>query len=195
VATELGREAKEEERDKDEISLPEADWGNDERQTEEEQGQHGGGSSPMSGPVSATSSTQSRMYGYTLQPSREWYMLLAGLLTRAVLEGYLTAGWKGSEAVECLLTVGLGVVDSGDKGSDSGTQSDDESEEPGDEFEEFEPDELPSLTDAARILFPALRARGPLRKDSAEAEYGMEMDARLRKVGNLFCSVARYVFH
>jgi hypothetical protein len=36
-------------------------------------------------------------------------MLLAGLLTRAVLEGYLTAGWRGIKPAECLLLVGIGI--------------------------------------------------------------------------------------
>ena len=35
-------------------------------------------------------------------------MLLAGLLTRATLEGYLSAGWRGLKPVEVLLGVGLG---------------------------------------------------------------------------------------
>jgi hypothetical protein len=38
-----------------------------------------------------------------------WYMILAGLLTRAALEGYLTASWRGSEGVECLLGLGMGL--------------------------------------------------------------------------------------
>jgi hypothetical protein len=170
VATELGREAREEE-----VSSPEPAWGNDRTQ---EQGPQGG-SSPASAPSTVTPSHN--IYPYTLQPSREWYMLLAGLLTRAVLEGYLTAEWRGPAAVECLLTVGLGV-DSEDKTSNSGARSEDnDREELRDEFEEFDPDELPSLKDAARMLFPALRAGTPLRTDGAEAEFGIEMNARLRK--------------
>ncbi|KAF8988155.1 hypothetical protein BDZ89DRAFT_1173899 [Hymenopellis radicata] len=79
-------------------------------------------------------------------------MLLAGLLTRAALEGYLTGEWKGRE------------VDGVDK-----------------DYEEYEPDELPTLSDAARMLFPSLRPGAPLRKGDAEAEYEMEMDERLRR--------------
>ncbi|KAJ3825422.1 hypothetical protein F5880DRAFT_1552951 [Lentinula raphanica] len=48
-----------------------------------------------------------------LAPSREWYHLLAGILTRAALQGYLTAGWRGVNAVECLMGVGLGIDASG----------------------------------------------------------------------------------
>lgn len=42
-----------------------------------------------------------------IRPTREWYALLAGLLTRALLEGYLLRGWKGTQAAEILLGVGL----------------------------------------------------------------------------------------
>ena len=39
-------------------------------------------------------------------PTKEWYAILSGLLTRAVLEGYLSRGWKGYQGMECLLRVG-----------------------------------------------------------------------------------------
>jgi hypothetical protein len=42
-----------------------------------------------------------------VQPTREWYALLAGLLTRALLEGYMLRGWKGTQAAEILFSVGL----------------------------------------------------------------------------------------
>ncbi|KAJ3929946.1 MAG: hypothetical protein NXY57DRAFT_1089302 [Lentinula lateritia] len=45
----------------------------------------------------------------TLAPSREWYHLLAGILTRAALQRYLTAGWRGVNAAECLMGVGLSI--------------------------------------------------------------------------------------
>ncbi len=45
--------------------------------------------------VRAIAEAQNRSYGVALRPSRQWYMLLAGLLTRAVLEGYLTDSWRG----------------------------------------------------------------------------------------------------
>ncbi|KAG6820088.1 hypothetical protein H0H93_005517 [Arthromyces matolae] len=106
-----------------------------------------------------------------LPPTREWYLLLSGLLTRAVLEGYLTAGWRGLEAVECLLTVGLGMSES--------AQS--EKEQEMDEFEEFEPDGLPSLQEAMQLLFPAGQSSPSQRKSPAEEEYGIEMKERLRR--------------
>ena len=45
----------------------------------------------------------------SFQPTRQWYGILTGLLTRAVLEGYLSRGWKGPLGMECLLGVGLGL--------------------------------------------------------------------------------------
>ncbi|KAJ7285367.1 hypothetical protein C8J57DRAFT_1709586 [Mycena rebaudengoi] len=127
---------------------------------------------------------QTPMYGSALRPSREWYLLLAGLLTRAVLEGYLTAGWTGPDAVDCLLKVGLGLgagAPSGATpgGADKATEGADA--KPTEEFAEFDPDELPSLLDAARMLFPALREGNTASKGLAEEEFEMEMETRLRR--------------
>jgi hypothetical protein len=181
VATELGRETKEG-----------VDW-------EKEEEDRPQGSVPSSSPSSArtgSSATQerNRMYAYALRPSQEWYMLLAGLLTRAVLEGYLTAGWKGLDAVDCLLMIGQGIVDidadsdrkkgkEKDEGVSNGEICQDDDFE--DNFEWFDPNELPTLKDAARVLFPALRnsRTTPLfKKDGADAEFEQEMEERLRKV-------------
>ncbi|KAK7033458.1 hypothetical protein R3P38DRAFT_2922762 [Favolaschia claudopus] len=113
------------------------------------------------------------MYESALRPSREWYLLLAGLLTRAVLEGYLTASWRGPDAVDTLLKVGLGL------GASTDAQKDLDADE---KFVEFDPDELPSLLDAGRMLFPsALRDGNATRKGPAEEEYEMEMETRLRR--------------
>ncbi|KAG1737122.1 uncharacterized protein EDB91DRAFT_1141138 [Suillus paluster] len=115
-----------------------------------------------------------------LRPSREWYMLLAGLLARATLEGYLTGGWWGLEAVECLLSVGLGIGDDGFGHLGQVDQPDDADSA----FAWFEPDDLPSLKEATRIMFPALRAARngtPIRREGAEAEFEAEMDERLRR--------------
>lgn len=124
-----------------------------------------------------------------LLPSCEWYSLLAGLLTRAVLEGYLTAGWTGAQAVRCLLLVGLGVE------SDTGRWGDADLDMNEDEFAEFDPDELPSLVDAVRTLFPSLRypqveSEGLAGTElnqfdlewEAEVEFRAEMFERLRRV-------------
>ncbi|KAJ7145100.1 hypothetical protein C8R43DRAFT_1070247 [Mycena crocata] len=120
-------------------------------------------------PAGTPYESQTPFYHAALRPSREWYLLLAGLLTRAVLEGYLSAGWRGPDAVDCLLKVGLGM----------GTPP--QTDPPKDAFSQFDPDELPSLTDAARMLFPALREGNRGIKGLAEEEFEMEMETRLRR--------------
>jgi hypothetical protein len=159
VAVELGGEAKDE---------------------EEEREAAGAGGQPLNEstatPVDGASDTSSsqgvnRLNDIAFRPTREWYLLLAGLLTRAVLEGYLTGGWKGLQAAECLLTVGLGVGD--------GTISKGGEDE---RFQEFDPDDLPSLADAVKLLFPSLRDNVPSRRSVAEDEYEAEMFERLKRV-------------
>ncbi|THH05791.1 hypothetical protein EW146_g9809, partial [Bondarzewia mesenterica] len=125
-----------------------------------------------------TASGQRGAYSRALRPSREWYMLLAGLLTRAVLEGYLSAGWRGLAPVQVVMGVGLGLGEGALAGSE--------------EFDMLDPDELPDLEEAMRVLFPALRVYvdggalgsgvggGPRREDG-EAEYEREMMARLAR--------------
>ncbi|KAF8988300.1 hypothetical protein BDZ89DRAFT_1173889 [Hymenopellis radicata] len=168
AASELGREAREEAGFESPQSPPK------ERDSSAYGGKMYGELSPLPGPAStstmrAIQEAQNRLYGLALRPTRQWYMLLAGLLTRAALEGYLTGEWKGAHAVECLLTVGLGIIEGREV---DGVDKD---------YEEYEPDELPTLSDAARMLFPSLRPGAPLRKGDAEAEYEMEMDERLRR--------------
>ncbi|KAG6868668.1 hypothetical protein C0993_012171 [Termitomyces sp. T159_Od127] len=113
---------------------------------------------------------QDRGHDVALRPTREWYLLLSGLLTRAVLEGYLTDGWRGLQAMECLLTVGLGM-----------TESIPPEKAERDEFAECDPDGLPSLREAMRILFPSSQPSSLQRKGQAEEEYGFEMHERLRR--------------
>ena len=110
-----------------------------------------------------SSRSQEKSFDTALLPTREWYLLLAGLLTRAVLEGYLTAGWRGLGPVKCLLSVGLGMAEGND---DDETLSG---------FEEFDPDGLPTLREAIKVLFPSSKS---LPKD----EYGAEMRERMRMV-------------
>jgi len=133
---------------------------------------------------------RSRMYENALRPSREWYMLLAGLLTRAVLEGYLTAGWSGLNALQCLLLVGLGINEglaSAIAKNDLGDgRDDDEEEDEDDQFAAFDPDELPDLMQAMKILFPSLRDASFGMKDLAEEEYEVEILERLRRVRLFF---------
>lgn len=125
--------------------------------------------------IRAVAQAQDRMYAYALRPSREWYMLLAGLLTRAALEGYLTAHWRGSDAVECLLTCGLSVVD-------SVRPDGEQSEEEEDKFADMDPDELPNLVESVKVLFPGTRNNVGQGKSKAEEEFEKEMDERLRRV-------------
>jgi hypothetical protein len=80
-----------------------------------------------------------------LVPTAEWYLLLAGLLTCAVLEGYLTAGWAGLAPVQVLLGVGLG----------SAVIPEASLLITNDEYDEFEPDGMPDLPNAVNVLFPS----------------------------------------
>ncbi|KAH0833494.1 hypothetical protein J3R83DRAFT_12619 [Lanmaoa asiatica] len=142
----------------------------------ESQGERSGGipsASPQS-PIHVRKA-QSEAEASPLWPSRDWYMLFAGLLTRAALEGYLTGGWRGPTGAACLLSVGLGMSDD--------LSHDDEDE--GDSiFEWFDPDDLPTLTEAAQIMFPSLGAMASgaaPRRENAEAEFEAEMKERLRR--------------
>ena len=141
-------------------------------------------SSPLMRRTSLQSQAQDRatMYEFALRPSLEWYMLLAGLLTRAVLEGYLAGGWKGTPAVQCLLLVGLGINENaGRKDEEEESDLDDPADDP-EEFAAFDPDELPNLVEAVKILFPSLRDSSAGQKGRAEEEYEIEMLERLQKV-------------
>jgi hypothetical protein len=69
-------------------------------------------------------------------------------------------------------------------GNGSERQVNDDSEV-GDEFEWFDPDGLPSLREAAKIIFPDLqasRAGGYQIREGAEAQYEQEISERLRRV-------------
>ncbi|KAJ3932235.1 MAG: hypothetical protein NXY57DRAFT_894584, partial [Lentinula lateritia] len=179
VSTELGREVREGREGKD----------SDELRSSMSSGSSGGGTTKQG--VGGTFAT--------LAPSREWYHLLAGILTRAALQGYLTAGWRGVNAVECLMGVGLGIdlpgvrstlgaemrtkeVD-GDAGFEAETDIFAEDE---DLFKEFDPDELPSLQQAVAILFPSLGLIGNAASEdrwqpnAAEIEFATGMNERMR---------------
>ncbi len=61
-----------------------------------------------------------------------------------------------------------------------------------DEFKEFDPDDLPELDEAVRVLFPSLReplAGAPnvahYRREGAELEYEVEMVERLQRVSEM----------
>lgn len=132
-----------------------------------------------------SSGTTSDLHANALRPTRAWYFLLAGLLTRSALEGYMTGGWRGTEPLEVLLCVGLGLPP-----KLGGTSPRKDKNAPGkadDPFAEFDPDDFPDLEDAVKILFPSLRdvnpARGgiPPRPEGAEQEYEIEMQERLTR--------------
>jgi len=124
-----------------------------------------------------------QMQLYALRPSSEWYALCAGLLTRAVLEGYVCGGWKGLGALETLMKVGLGLrpevlniptEDSpnsslgGDVESSTQqyhhhhhhhNQHNQHNHNHHNPYEEFDPDDFPTITESAKVLFPSLRQR------------------------------------
>lgn len=155
--------------------------------------------SAPSSPVGARSSREAlkqsereRLQFLALRPSRDWYMLCAGLITRAVLEGYMTCGWTGLCALETLMKVGLGMG-SGNVKDENG---EDVEEEGGDQFSEFDPDDFPTLLESVKVLFPSLRhevqSPGRTLKDEAEVEYGVEMEDLLDRVSdklNTHCQV------
>ncbi|KAF8317843.1 uncharacterized protein EI90DRAFT_3158662 [Cantharellus anzutake] len=114
------------------------------------------------------------------RPTRIWYALLSGMVTRAALEGYLGRGWLGPDALEILFGIGVGVdwedvVEKPDEKNVStmrarlgSTSSDVKSVEDDGVSQkqgsidtslseayaaQFEPDGMPTLAEAAKILF------------------------------------------
>ncbi|KAH8074809.1 hypothetical protein BXZ70DRAFT_963799 [Cristinia sonorae] len=137
--------------------------------------------------------SQQTLFANAFRPSREWYFLLAGLLTRTVLEGYVTGRWLGVEPLEVLLSVGLGISPSAPTSrppNSNGSNRSTKSSSGGLDFTEFDPDDMPELDEAVKILFPSLRelenflngASPQLpRRDGAELEYELEMTERLNR--------------
>ena len=161
-----------------------------------------------------------QMQYYALRPSSEWYGLCAGLLTRAVLEGYVCGGWKGLGALETLMKVGLGLrpdVLSMPTEDSSSSSEDSNGESPAqhhhhhhhrhrrhhhhhhhhhhhdNSYEEFDPDDFPTITESAKVLFPSLRQRAAslnslglvehqVTKEAPEQEYEYDMEERLASV-------------
>lgn len=111
-------------------------------------------------------------FAHEARPTREWYFLLQGLLTRAVLEGYLTSGWHDFQPAQCLLLVGIAANNNLPPLPDPHSQ-------------QFDPDGFPDLDQAIRLLFPSLdnNLHSPQsRKLQEESEYQTEMLERLRRV-------------
>ena len=97
--------------------------------------------------------------GTALVPTVQWYLLLAGLLTRAVFEGYLTAEWRGLEPLQVLLGFGLGgIAISHADDNDDGAVRRSRAIAADEKYVEFEPDGMPSLSDAVDVLFLSRRA-------------------------------------
>jgi len=93
------------------------------------------------------------------QPRKVWYELLALILTRSALEGYILHGWRGTRAAQVLFGFGGSNAkpSPSQKTSRRNDESDSESDcsEDEDEEAEFSPDGYPNLSDAYRKLFPS----------------------------------------
>jgi hypothetical protein len=182
VAMELGREARGEE--------PEANEGKEGAQTDAH--------SSVS-PAGSTAKASSHAL-----PTRAWFACLCGLITRGVLEGYMARGWKGSEYVEVLMGIGLGIKGVGTRfdsagfgNADSLTQAIPVVE---DSRNDYEPDEMPGLIDSCRVLFNGLVQDASSTKEvkdkatrDAEEEYVQEMEERLSEV--CFLLVFFFMYH
>jgi hypothetical protein len=135
------------------------------------------------------------------RPTRVWYALLCGLVTRACLEGYLMRGWRGTVGAEVLFRLGvrpedgpsytgsngLDVISAGGSrpaanGSSAGRTLGAAEERDLAAYEArekalaavYDPDEMPTLAEAGRILFS--------RESSGEEEDEWEREARDRLV-------------
>lgn len=115
VAVELGREAKDQEDEAQQIGdkrlgSPGGRESDDDQDHEEEVASGGIAGQAKAGSALKSSDVVSPfLLSLSFQPTKEWYGILAGLLTRAALEGYLSHGWKGPLGMECILGVGLGM--------------------------------------------------------------------------------------
>lgn len=118
--------------------------------------------------------------GTALVPTVQWYLLLVGLLTRAVFEGYLTAEWRGLEPLRVLLGFGLGGVASSHDADDDddGAVRRSRAIAAEEKYVEFEPDGMPNLSDAVDVLFPSRRANagagGGIGDESSNGDDGEE---------------------
>lgn len=115
VAVELGREAKDREDEAQRVGDKRAgssidQESDDDHDREDDTASIGATGAAKSGSVLKSSDVVSPyLLSLSFRPTQEWYGILAGLLTRAVLEGYLSHGWKGPLGMECILGVGLGI--------------------------------------------------------------------------------------
>lgn len=134
--------------------------------------------------------------GMSHKPTRAWYSLLCGLITRAVLEGYVSRGWKGSGYVQVLMGLGLSTEDhvssnhNPNEGKAGRAPDDPESQRKAvDEDDEYLPEGTPSLIEACHILFDGFGKHtktSPKEIRSPEREYISTMESRLSEVTLFF---------
>jgi len=120
----------------------------------------GSGSGPNNNNNHSQKQKAAALAGTAIVPTVQWYLLLAGLLTCAVFEGYLTAEWRGLEPLQVLLGFGLGgAAISHDAGEDDdGAVPRSHAIAADEKYMEFEPDGMPDLSGAVDVLFPSRRA-------------------------------------
>lgn len=140
----------------------------------------GSGSGSVSGTNNNDDQKAAAPAGTALVPTVQWYLLLVGLLTRAVFEGYLTAEWRGLEPLRVLLGFGLGGVATSHDADDDGDGAVRRSRviAADEKYVEFEPDGMPNLSDAVDVLFPSRRANagagGGIGGESSNGDDGEE---------------------
>ena len=152
--------------------------------------------------LKSTTHASPQLVSQAFRPTREWYAILSGLLTRATLEGYFCRAWKGKRGMECLMGVGAGlsldqpvVVSTSTSSSlKNGLKNSNVHDE--DEFAHLDPDECPTLMEAAKVLFPfhtrypglSLGVGSARRAPGIEDElaYVAEMAYRSKEVGPFF---------
>ena len=132
----------------------------------------------------------------------------------------MCGGWKGLGALETLMKVGLGLrpdvlnIPTEDSPSLSADGSGESSSQQyyhhhhhhhhyhhhhhDSSYEEFDPDDFPTITESAKVLFPSLRQRATsinslgmaeqqVVKEAPEQEYEFDMEERLSTVRPWFC--------
>ncbi|CAE6387958.1 unnamed protein product, partial [Rhizoctonia solani] len=136
------------------------------------------GGRPIAGSVRAGKLAKPSVHAHA-RPTRVWYALLCGLVTRACLEGYLMRGWKSTLGAEILFRIGAKP----DGPSDGQRKFTPQEERDLGLYEArektlavmYDPDEMPSLDEAGRILF----ARGNGEGSDEEEEWEREIRSRL----------------
>ncbi|CCA76196.1 hypothetical protein PIIN_10189 [Serendipita indica DSM 11827] len=128
--------------------------------------------------------SQSTTESTRCKPTREWYTLLADLVTRSVLEGYLVCRWKGIEHARVIFGLGSRVPPSPNADKDTKRRSifsrrSKVDSVPDASQPEHDEDGLPSLTEAAELFFGVGADTGAL------ATYREMMNRRLEEFTTL----------